>query len=72
MGPAQQRFDADNAAALGGDDRLIVHVEGLVVDGGFEFAAEETPLGMLLVDFGTKRRTAPRPLRLAARNARTA
>ena len=50
MGPARQRFDADHAAAVGGDHRLVVHVECLALDRDFEFAQEKAALGMLLVD----------------------
>ncbi len=45
-----KRFDADNAAAFGGDDRLIMNVERLVADRGLELAQEEPPLGMLFLD----------------------
>ena len=48
MGPARERLDADNGAAVGGDDRLIVNVERLVADRRFKLAQEEAPLGMLL------------------------
>ena len=60
MGPAQQRFDPDDAASLGGDDRLIVDVERLQRDRGFELAQEEPPLRALGFDLRRKasRRTA--------------
>ncbi len=54
VGPARQRFDADHAAAVGGDDRLIVNVERLLLDRGFEFAQEKAALGMLLVNLRHK------------------
>ena len=50
MGPAQQRFGADDAAAVGGEDRLIVDLKGSAGDGGFELAQDEPPLGVFALD----------------------
>ena len=50
MRPAQQRFDTDHAATVGGDDRLVVDVECFLVDRNFKFAQEEAALGVLLVN----------------------
>ena len=48
--PAQQRFDADHRAAVGGDNRLIVDVESLQRDRGLKFAQQRAPLGVFGFD----------------------
>ena len=41
MGPAQQRLGADDAGAVGRDDRLVMHVERLVVERAPQLLFEE-------------------------------
>ena len=55
--PAQQRFDADDGAAVGGDDRLIMDVESLQRDRRLQFAQQRTPLGIF--GFDLRFETAP-------------
>ena len=50
VSPAQQRLDADDGTAVGGDDRLIVHIECLRRNRGFKFAQQKAPVGLLGLD----------------------
>ncbi len=46
MAPAQQGLDPDHAAAVGGDDGLVMHLELLAGHGGFEFAEQKPAVDM--------------------------
>ena len=73
MGPAQQRFDADDGAAVGRDHRLIVDFEFLQRDRGLQFAQQEAPLGVFDFDLRLEETASGRgPSCLAARSARPA
>ena len=61
-------------APVGGDDRLIVHVECLLRNRRFQFAPQKSPVGMLDFDLRleTPHRSAPRLLGRAQRQRGTA
>jgi hypothetical protein len=72
MRPAQQRFDANNAAPFGGDHRLIVNLEHVLGDCRLELAQEEAALGMLFLNLRHEAPHCAAPARLAARSASAA
>jgi hypothetical protein len=50
IGPRTGWVQRSNAAAVGGEDRLIVDLKGSAGDGGFELAQDEPPLGVFALD----------------------